>query len=89
MSGDARDGVRGYKEYLVGEMPGASNAKVRLKKGAKKLDSHQIIQFIQGQTTDDTLQNALRADLRVTYTSMSLYVRGFDYLSFCKTEEEK
>ena len=52
------------------------HAREKSKKGAKKLDSHQIIQSIQGQSTDETLQNALRVALQVTCTSMSLYVRG-------------
>lgn len=73
-----RDHVKKSAKYYTQDIPifyvklmdVASNG--GRKKGVKKLDSHQIVQSIQGQPTDDTLQKALRVALRVTYTSMSL-----------------
>jgi hypothetical protein len=66
----------------------AFHKKVR-KKGAKKLDSHQIIQPLQSQPTDVALQKRTTCcNTSKTHIYEPLCER-FIFLSFVKTEEWK
>ena len=59
------------------------------KKGAKKLDSHQIIQPLQGKPTDAALQKRTTCcNTSKTHIYEPLCER-FIFLSFVKTEERK